>query len=98
MKAALFKPRLYFEHGYWRVDVPGRPAHSQWKHLREADQRRIEDAHTHAAKLNASPEALALRTLYYKGRGFVKASGAQRISGPEYKARVMASFLANRLR
>lgn len=93
MKAALFKPRLYFDRGYWRVIVPGRREGAPWKCLRDEDKCRITAAYTQVAKLNASPEALALRTLYYKNMG--RAKKATR-TGPEYHAAIMASFYSNR--
>ncbi|UNA00794.1 hypothetical protein ZHS_38 [Edwardsiella phage vB_EpM_ZHS] len=61
-KAALFKPMIHFERGWWRVTRAEVP----WKYLRQADRERITKAHEHIFKLNNTDEAEAMRDAYYK--------------------------------
>lgn len=63
-KPALFKPRLYWSEGYWRVY----PAPVRWQSLRQADRILRQKAHDCVNELNGREEWVQRRHALWERR------------------------------
>lgn len=51
-----YRARIFFECGFWRVSPVG-----VWAYMTRDEKEALKAAHTHAQRLNATPEAHAMR-------------------------------------